>query len=107
MTKDQIQANKPDGANHLDNKGDFVTAIELCGGQGPAEMIASLCLTNAPCPEGYFPQLKKYFSVLDGMVYIYYEKQHQYLEYMNLEKVYFNYVWIKELRDELKNLQPL
>lgn len=79
-----------------------MSLIELCGGQGAAEMIAALVLTNAPCPEGYFLQLQKYFSVLDGHVYLYHEKKHEYLPYMDLDKVYFDYVWLKDLREEIK-----
>jgi len=79
-----------------------VSLIELCGGQGPAEMIAALVLTNAPCPDGYFPQLQKYFAVLDGHVYLYHEKKHEFLPYMDLDKIYFDYVWLKDLREEIK-----
>jgi len=79
-----------------------MSLIEKCGGQGTAEMIAALVLTNAPCPEGYFPQLQKYFSILDGHVYLYHEKKHEFLPYMDLDKVYFDYVWLKDLREEIK-----
>lgn len=79
-----------------------MSLIELCGGQGPAEMIAALVLTNAPCPDGYFPQLQKYFAVLDGHVYLYHEKKHEFLPYMDLDKIYFDYVWLKDLREEIK-----
>lgn len=76
--------------------------IELCGGQGQAELIANISFSRAPCPDGYFPQLQKYFSVLDGHIYLYNEKRREYLSYMDLDKVYFDYVWLKELRLELK-----
>ncbi|EIM39514.1 hypothetical protein HADU_06694 [Acinetobacter sp. HA] len=79
-----------------------MSLIEKCGGQGSAEMIAALVLTNAPCPEGYFPQLQKYFSVLDGHVYLYHEKKHEFLPYMDLDKVYLDYIWLKDLRAEIK-----
>ena len=79
-----------------------MSLIELCGGQGPAEMIAALVLTNAPCPDGYFPQLQKYFAVFDGHVYLYHEKKHEFLPYMDLDKIYFDYVWLKDLREEIK-----
>lgn len=79
-----------------------MSLIEKCGGQGPAEIIAALVLTNAPMPDGYFPQLKKYFAMLDGHVYLYHETKHEYLSYMDLDKVYLDYVWLKDLREEIK-----
>ncbi|MCO8091448.1 hypothetical protein [Acinetobacter pseudolwoffii] len=79
-----------------------MSLIEKCGGQGPAEIIAALVFTNAPIPDGYFPQLEKYFAILDGHVYLYHEKRHEYLPYMDLDKVYLDYVWLKDLREEIK-----
>jgi len=79
-----------------------VNLIEKCGGQGPAEMIAALSFSTVACPEGYFPQLQKYFSVLDGHVYLYHEKERQFLPYMDLDKVYLDYVWLKDLKAEIE-----
>ena len=76
--------------------------INMCGGQGPAELVANVALSKAVLPDGYFPQLKKYFSVLDGHIYMFNEDRREYLSYMDLDKAYFDIVWLKDLKAELK-----
>ena len=78
--------------------------INLCGGQGVDELVANVTLSKAILPDGYFPQLQKYFSVLDGHIYMFNEDRSEYLSYMDLDKVYFDIVWLKELKAELKSV---
>ena len=81
-----------------------MSLINMCGGQGPAELVANVALSKAILPDGYFPQLKKYFSVLDGHIYMFNEEQREYLPYMDLDKAYLNIVWLKDLKAELKSM---
>ncbi len=76
--------------------------IEKCGGQGPAEIIAALVLSNAAYADGYFPQLQKYFSIFHGQVYLFHEDECKFLPYTDLGKVALDYVWLEDLNAELK-----
>lgn len=79
-----------------------MSLIQKCGGQGQAELIASLVLTHAFCPHGYIPKLQMYFAELDRHIYIYDEEKHEYLPYMDVDQVSEDLVWLEELRSELQ-----
>ena len=80
-----------------------MSLIQRVGGHGLAELIISQILTNASCPNCYFPDKKVYGFVAaeEDQIYFFDEDSNQYLNCLDASESLGEHVLLVDLKAEL------